>query len=57
MRDTGKGERINDIAMFVLNDFYVSDVVGMDKDNKFKVYDRLINMIKISRESIDKLCG
>lgn len=57
LRDTGKGERINDIAMFVLNDFYVSDVVGMDKDNKSKVYDRLINMIKISRESIDKLCG
>ncbi len=57
LRDIGKGERINDIAMFVLNDFYVSDMVGIDKNNESKVYDRLINMIKISKESIDKLCG
>lgn len=57
LRDSGKGERINDIAMFVLNDFYVSDIVGMDKDNSSKVYDRFINMIKISRDSIDKISG
>lgn len=57
LRDSGRGERINDIAMFVLNDFFVSDMVGMDKDNHSKVYDRFINMIKISRESIEKLCG
>ncbi len=57
LRDSGKGERINDIAMFVLNDFFVSDVVGLDENNKTKVYDRFIGMIEISKESINKICG
>lgn len=53
LRDSGRGERINDIAMFVLNKFYVSDIDNLD--DKAMVYDRLMDMIKEARENIEKI--
>ncbi len=55
LRDSGRSEKINDIAMYVLNDFYVMDVIGSAKDDLDKVYSRFISMIEVSRESIDKI--
>lgn len=55
LRDSNKGERISDIAKYVLNDFYVIDVVGNNIDDFGAVYNKLIKMIDISKESIDKI--
>ncbi len=55
LRDSGRGEHINDIAMHVLNDFYVMDVVEAVQEDLDRVYSKFISMIGISRESIDKI--
>lgn len=50
LRDLGRGESVNDIAMYVLNEFYVSDLVN---DEQLKVVDEgpfyMIVMNKIEK--------
>ncbi len=55
LRDSGKSERINEIAMHVLNDFYVMDVIGQLENDYSKVYQKFINMLDVSRESINRI--
>lgn len=47
LRSSGRGEIINDIAMYVLNEFFVSDILG---ENQLKVVDQgLFYMIVMNK--------
>lgn len=61
LRDSGRGENINDIAMYVLNAFFVSDVAldnydeknGFDEVEKTKyIYSFFIDKVKKAEEAL-----
>ena len=54
LRDTGKGDIINELAMYILNIFYVSDITVEDYDNKNNIYDILTEKISNAKVEIQK---
>lgn len=59
LKNTGRGECINDIAMYVLNEFFVTDILNEEQkavadDGLF--YMLVINMLDVAKKSIEELC-
>ncbi len=52
LRDSGKGDMLNEIAMYVLNEFFVKD---FDKDTD--IYNVITDKIDEAYKNIDKLAG
>ncbi len=52
LRDSGRGEKINHIAMYVLNSFYVTDIEVTDNED---IYSKLISMVNTSVQAIETI--
>lgn len=63
LRDKGTGEVMNEVAMYVLNTFYVKmqetlvDALAENKTDEVSVYDMMIAMINQATENIKRLIG
>ena len=68
LRDSGKGDMLNEIAMYILNEFFVKNFSPDEKtnteglngdvnDDKIFVYDTILNKIDEAYKNIDKLAG
>lgn len=62
LRDSGRGEQINDIVMYVLNQFYVNDTLDKDENgevgvNEVSIYKMLVKKIQVAGKTISDVYG